>query len=278
MTSDEVDSHINQIISSAVDGDTLTNLTDIVKYINTHGGEATEMANAIIALENQLVGIAAGSGTVKKYVDDAIAALKIGDYAKAADLAALADRVSSIEKKPAYTITAQDIDAWDNAESNAAATAKDYTDAEIVKVNESATALSNRIKAVEDDYLKAKDKEELVDAIEAEQDRIDTLVDTTVPGLDNRIKALEDKPFDTYATKSDVQAVSGEVTKVDNRVKTIESDYLKASDKTELSGLVTAEKTRAEAAEKGLGDRLTAVENNYLSSADVIVWDCGGAN
>ena len=51
-------------------------------------------------------------------VNDAIAALKIGDYAKAADLTALAARVDTLEKSPAAGITAEKIAAWD-AKQNA---------------------------------------------------------------------------------------------------------------------------------------------------------------
>ena len=55
------------------------------------------MNSAIVALEGIVDGIggAGEKATVVAYVTDAIAALKIGDYAKAADLTALADRVEA---------------------------------------------------------------------------------------------------------------------------------------------------------------------------------------
>lgn len=202
MTQTEVDARIDKIITDAVDGDTLTSLTALVQYINEHGGEAAEMAEAIEALEGKLSGI---DGTVAKYVSDAIDALKIGDYAKASDLADLATRVSTLEQKPAAGILASDIANWNSAQANAEATAKAYTDAEIVKVNSAASTLKGR-------------------------------------------------------------------------VDTIEGDYLKQSDKEEVSGLVNTEKLRAEAAELALSNRVKNVEDNYLSSTDVIIWDCGGAN
>lgn len=202
MTQTEVDARIDKIITDAVDGDTLTSLTALVQYINKHGGEAAEMAEAIEALEGKLSGI---DGTVAKYVSDAIDALKIGDYAKASDLADLATRVSTLEQKPAAGILASDIANWNSAQANAEATAKAYTDAEIVKVNSAASTLKGR-------------------------------------------------------------------------VDTIEGDYLKQSDKEEVSGLVNTEKLRAEAAELALSNRVKNVEDNYLSSTDVIIWDCGGAN
>ena len=275
MTEGEVDARVNKIISDAVDGDTLTSLTQLVQYINTHGGEAAEMAEAIEVLEGKLEGI---DSTVAAYVTAAIEALKIGDYAKASDLADLAARVLVVEGKPAMGITSEDIAKWNAAEQNAKDYAKSYTDGEIQKVNGAASTLAGRVEAIEKDYLKAQDKTDVMDAIAVEQGRIDGLVNTTIPGLDNRVKALEAKPFDTYATKSEVQAVSGEVTKVDNRLKVVEGDYLKAQDKADVVELINNEKTRAEGEELKLSNRIKNVEDNYLSASDVIIWDCGGAN
>jgi hypothetical protein len=53
MTPQKVDDRINQIITDAVDGDTLTNLTDLVDYLHEHGKEASDMAVAIQQLSNK---------------------------------------------------------------------------------------------------------------------------------------------------------------------------------------------------------------------------------
>ena len=78
--------------------DTLKEVSD---WIATHGQDAAEMNSAILALQGILDGIGdAESGekaTVVAYVTDAIAALQIGDYAKASDLTALAGRVTTLE-------------------------------------------------------------------------------------------------------------------------------------------------------------------------------------
>lgn len=79
--------------------ESLDTLAEIAAWIQAHPGDASAMNAAITALQQQMVGIDAGEGTVKKYVDDAIAALSIGDYAKAADLTALAGRVTTAEGK-----------------------------------------------------------------------------------------------------------------------------------------------------------------------------------
>lgn len=92
--------------------DTLKELSD---WISTHGTDATAMNTAITKLQGIVAGIG-GEGekaTVVAYVTDAIAALKIGDYAKAADLTALAARVKTLEDSPAAGITAEKIAAWD---------------------------------------------------------------------------------------------------------------------------------------------------------------------
>lgn len=133
--------------------DSLDTLEEIAAWIQNHPDDASAMNAAITALQQQMVGIAAGEGTVKKYVDDAITALKIGDYAKAADLTALAGRVTTAEGQITALEAAKHTHAnqaeldkivegdkakWDAAEKNA----KDYA----VELN---TAMDTRVKVVE---------------------------------------------------------------------------------------------------------------------------------
>ena len=82
-------------------------LKEIADWISSHTTDAAAMNSAIVALQGIVAGIG-GDGekaTVVAYVDDAIAALKIGDYAKAADLTALAARVSALESGKADKAT-----------------------------------------------------------------------------------------------------------------------------------------------------------------------------
>ena len=82
-------------------------LKEIADWISSHSTDAAAMNSAILALQGIVDGIG-GEGekaTVVAYVDDAIAALKIGDYAKAADLTALAGRVSALESGKADKAT-----------------------------------------------------------------------------------------------------------------------------------------------------------------------------
>ena len=74
-------------------------LKEIADWISSPRTDAASMNSAIVALQGIVAGIG-GEGekaTVVAYVTDAIAALKIGDYAKAADLTALAGRVTALE-------------------------------------------------------------------------------------------------------------------------------------------------------------------------------------
>lgn len=158
--------------------ESLDTLAEIAAWIQAHPGDASAMNAAITALQQQLVGIDAGEGTVKKYIDDAITALNVGQYALAADLTALAGRVTALEETAAGLgdmatkdiVTEADLDAalaekvnsaaegnhshankeeldkiavgdkakWDAAEQNA----KDYADG----LNE---AMDGRMQAVE---------------------------------------------------------------------------------------------------------------------------------
>lgn len=80
--------------------DTLKEISD---WISSHATDAASMNSAILALQAIVDGIGdtenGEKATVVAYVTDAIAALNIGDYAKAADLTALAARVTALEGK-----------------------------------------------------------------------------------------------------------------------------------------------------------------------------------
>lgn len=74
-TEQEVKDIVDGVIAGAADSDTYNSLTKLVDYIDAHGGEAADMAEAIETLEG---------------------------------------KVDTIEKKPAYAITATQVSNWDN--------------------------------------------------------------------------------------------------------------------------------------------------------------------
>lgn len=97
-------------------------LKEIADWISSHKTDATAMNSAIVALEAIVDGIG-GDGekaTVVEYVTDAIAALKIGDYAKAADLTALAGRVTTLERMAHTHINGDILDEYTQTEADLA--------------------------------------------------------------------------------------------------------------------------------------------------------------
>ena len=114
--------------------ESLDTLAEIAAWIQAHPDDASAMNAAITKLQAILAGMGGDDekATVVAYVTDAIAALSIGDYAKAADLTALAARVTALEadththsnKTVLDGIDAAKVAAWDAAEQNA----KDYAD------------------------------------------------------------------------------------------------------------------------------------------------------
>lgn len=56
-TEQEVKDIVDGVIASAVDGDTITGLANLVEYLNTHGTEAKEMGAAIDVLEGDVKGL-----------------------------------------------------------------------------------------------------------------------------------------------------------------------------------------------------------------------------
>ena len=76
--------------------ESLNELQEIAAWIQDHPDDASAMNAAIAALQAK---VDTGDQTVTAYVTAAIDALKIGDYAKAADLTALAARVTTAEGK-----------------------------------------------------------------------------------------------------------------------------------------------------------------------------------
>lgn len=114
--------------------ESMDTLEEIAKWIQDHPNDAAAMNRAIEALQAK---VDTGDKNVSVYVSDAIAALNIGNYALAADLTALASRVSALEAKA---------QAWDASEQNA----KDYADT----LN---TAMDKRVASVEKEKANTAD-------------------------------------------------------------------------------------------------------------------------
>lgn len=140
--------------------ESLDTLQEIAAWIQSHPDDASAMNDAIVALQAK---VDTGDKTVSAYVTDAINALSIGDYAKAADLTALAGRVSTLEGASATHALKTEVEAVSTALGEYRdAHAGDYTNAQ---VDAKIKAVADDVAALNDTY--ASDKE-LAQAIEGE--------------------------------------------------------------------------------------------------------------
>lgn len=155
--SKQVADAVAQIVADAPEAyDTLKEISD---WISSHASDASAMNSQIntnktdIANLTALVGTlpeTATSDTVVGYIDEAIAALKIGDYAKATDLAAAVARIGTAEGKittlEGQVATINGDASTDGSIAKAAAdtlaSAKTYAD-------EKDTAMDTRVDALE---------------------------------------------------------------------------------------------------------------------------------
>lgn len=156
--SKQVADAVASIVADAPEAyDTLKEISD---WISSHASDASDMNSQIntnktnIADLTALVGTlpeTATSSTVVDYIDEAIDALKIGDYAKATELASAVTRISTAEGKittlegQVATINGDASTAGSIAKASAdtLASAKSYADG----LN---TTMGTRVKAIED--------------------------------------------------------------------------------------------------------------------------------
>ncbi len=258
-----------QLIAEGADA-SLDTLTEIAAWIQSHPDDAAAMNEAIVALQNK---VDTGNKTVSAYVTDAINALQIGDYAKAADLAALAGRVTALETASATHATKTEVQAIsDSLTEYKDAHTNDYTNAQV----------DAKIKAVADDVAALNDTyasdEELAAAVEAEVARAngayaakslettvanhtaDTVAHTTAAEKEVWNKALQASDI-TIGSANGTIAVKG----TDIAVKGLGSAAFTEASAYDVSGAAAAvqgkldeEVLRAKAAEQANADAIAA--------------------
>lgn len=152
-------------------------------------------------------------------------------------------------------VTTDDKSAWNTAASKAAA-----NESAIAELQDASATHATKEEA--QGYANAKDA-----AIEAAQSAADA--------AQGAVDALAAKVGDVAEDKTVVEMIADaqaaatyDDTALAGRVATIEGDYLKAADKTELEGKIAAEANRAAGIEAGLEGRLAAVEADYLKATD----------
>ena len=146
--------------------------------------------------------------------------------------------------------------------SGAAATAegnaKSYTDGKVSELNQTIAGVKT---TAEKGVADAATAQAAADAAQGEVDALETLVGTLPEGSTvTNVVAYIDKKTEGIASEGAMTELSGRVTTVEGKVSTIEGDYLKAADKTELEGKITAEAEAREAADDAIDERLVEVE------------------
>ena len=113
-------------------------------------------------------------------------------------------------------------------------------------------------------------------AAQGEVDALETYVGTIPEGATaTNVVAYVQEKTSGIATSENLQELTNRVAQAETDIDNIEKDYLKAADKTELEGKITAvetavstEKSRAEGEETKLAGRIKTIEDDYLKAAD----------
>lgn len=297
---------IDDFASKVTDDGTINTFKELVDWVAEHPEVAQGLTTEINALKTILAGFGTAEGetaTVKKYVDDAIAALKIGDYAKAADLTALAERVSTLEGKPAASITQEQIDAWTAKQDAGDFVEKSAYNTKVKALEEAdaanATAIAG-VKTTAEAAVKANDAITAGTATKITYDAkglvtrgesltvddLPELPQSKIAGLGDALNAKQDNlVFDgNYSASNKVATVATVNTARDNLIHTLGGDDGVTDIDTENSdtihGAKIYAKARADAAEAAakqdtkdktdkLAERVTAVEGAIGSTGSV---------
>lgn len=185
-----------------------TNSTALVNKVNEiygdylKGADKTELQNKITSLETLVGSLPEGvtSTTVVDYIQEVVDGLKIGDYAKAADLTALTERVTTAEGK----ITANTGNIATNTENITKNT-------EAIEALQAVNAEKNFIASVDETNFTVGDDRKLA---------LKDLPTSKITGLDNDIQNIKG---DITTIKGNITTIEGNVTAIDERVQTIES-------------------------------------------------------
>lgn len=265
---DALEAKVDAFLTGTGASDALDSLQELIAYIDEHdGADLTEMIATIQSIQNKLTLGTYVDGeetkeyaTVKAYVEAAIAALKIEDYAKAADLTELAGKVTTLEGKVDVDKVSEAIAA---AKSGAEAIAQGYANtAEQNAKNYADTELAKKADAdkfVSNDTFNSF-KEENTGVINGVAGRVET--------VESKLKNIEDN--------AEVNAI--EVVKVEGTALTIDEDRtvnitrekLNVYSKGETDSAVKVAKDAADAAQTTANTATTAASNAQGTANDAL--------
>lgn len=115
------------------------------------------------------------------------------------------------------------------------------------------------------DYALSTELDTVQDAVEALDTKVGDLPEGTTA---TNVIDYVNKKTEGIATDAALGELQGQLNGLQSKVTNIEGDYLKGADKTELSGLISAEAETARAAEKANADAIKAIQEDYLVEAD----------
>ncbi|MBQ8570259.1 MAG: hypothetical protein IJ444_01975 [Kiritimatiellae bacterium] len=262
----------------------VTRVSNIEKdYLKS--ADKTALQGEIDALET-LVGTlpeGATSDTVVAYIQEVVDGLKIGDYAKLADLNALIERVVTLEDKAHEHankdvidgITAEKVAAWDAAEQNA----KDYADTGLagkvaVETGKSliadtlieklegieAGAQANKVETVDETYFGLTDKH--LTLLDITMDKVTGLQDALDGKANNGTTLAEYGITDAYTKTETLDKIAEKITEINGGESA--GEVL-----GQLNSYKETNDARVLAAETAIAGKVDAVEGKGLSTNDL---------
>lgn len=181
--------------------ESLDTLAEIAAWIQSHPDDASAMNQAITALQNK---VDTGDKTVSAYVTDAINALSIGDYAKAADLIALAGRVEAAEGK--ITALESTVETLGDMATKDVVSESDLDAALAEKVNAASEGNHSHLNKTVLDGITA----EKVTAWDAAEQNAKTHATDLNTAMNTRVLAVEEKAHE-HANKTVLDGITTDV-------------------------------------------------------------------
>ena len=255
--------YTDQEVKKLTDGAVKTNTTAIAKLngdVNTVGSVAKAVADAVAAEKSRAEG---KEGELKTAIDN--------------EKTARENAINNLDATVGETTIAEGKHvAVQVVEENGKLKSLTVTENDIA----SATGLTAETKAREDadKDINAKIGQvgtgtNLVAMIDAEADRATKAESELATRVTANETAIAKLNGDANTEGSVAKAVAAEKTRaegvesgLDSRLVTVEGDYLKSADKTELSSAISTEQNRAEGAESALDTRLDVIEGEGAGS------------
>lgn len=231
-----------------VEGKSLVSDTEITKLAGVSAG-----ANKVEASEN--------NGNIKIDGVETVVYTHPAKHA-IADVDGLGDALAGFQAKGDYAV-----ENHKHVKADITDFAHTHIASEITDLDATIKGYNYATKTEAEGYANAKD--EAIAAAQKAADDITAYVGTFTAseGVDTVVKYIDAKTAN-IASDDRVDGIDERLTQAEKDIDAIEADYLKAADKTELEGKITAEKQRAEGIEGGLRTDVDAIKADYLKAED----------